>query len=304
MRKTLAEEFIVEGPGLHTGIYTHLRIMPSKEEKGIYFSYMESDQSSLGYIPCHTANVVSTKRCTVLGNGVKSVYTVEHLMAALVANGITDAELRIEGPEVPALDGSAKIFQDKINQCGTDIFEGDGPDILHIDEPIEYLCEESGARYYITPSENYVLEATLEYENTLLDGMKATWCFPDHFSENIAKARTFSLYSEIESLLESGLIQGGNLKNALVIVDRDITVEFIKSQIQKYITDVSDVSVTDYVINGPMYYDNEPARHKILDMLGDLSLLNLKIKGHISAIRPGHTGNSNLARHLINLFYG
>lgn len=304
MRKTLAEEFIVEGPGLHTGINTHLRVIPSTEEKGIYFSYMESDQSSLGYIPCHTANVVSTQRCTVLGNGVKTVLTVEHLMAALTANGITDAELRIDGPEVPALDGSAQIFHDKINASGTESFAGDGLDILHIDEPITYQCKESGALYHLSPSDDYVLEATLEYETTLLDGMKATWCFQNDIFENIARARTFSLYSEIESLLELGLIQGGNLENALVIVDRDVTGEFIKSQIRKYITDVSDVSVTDCVINGPMYYDNEPARHKILDMLGDLSLLNLKIKGQVSAIRPGHTGNSNLARHLINLFYG
>jgi|GEM_PF-859343 len=304
MRKTLAEEFIVEGPGLHTGVHTHLRVMPSKEEKGIYFSYMEPDKTSLGYIPCHTANVVSTQRCTVLGNGQKSVHTVEHLMAALVANGITDAELRIDGPEVPALDGSALIFHEKIMGSGTELYEGDGQDVIKVDEPISFQCKNSGASYHITPSEDYILEVRLEYDTDLLDGMKAIWCFADDFSTNIARARTFSLYSEIESLLELGLIRGGNLENALVIVDRDVTGEFIKSQIQRYIPGVSDVSVTDCVINGPMYYDNEPARHKILDMLGDLSLLNLKIKGRISAIRPGHTGNFNLARHLINLFYG
>lgn len=304
MRRTLASEFTVEGAGIHTGVLSHLEVKPSGEEKGIFFSYTDHKTRSPGYIPCHTANVVSTLRCTVLGNGTRTVSTVEHLLAALSANGITDAEIYIDGPEVPIMDGSARYFQGEIEKAGTETYEGDGAAVLEIEEELTYLCPDSGAEYTISPADCYTLEAILKYEGSILDGMSAEWRAGDDFSSQIAHTRTFSLYSEVESLLKAGLIKGGNLENALVIVDRDVSPEVIKSQIKQYITDAPDVPVTNGVINGPMYFDNEPARHKILDMLGDLSLMNLQIKGRISAVRPGHTGNSNLARHLIKLFYG
>lgn len=304
MRKTLRKHFSVKGIGIHTGVYAEVEILPSYTEKGIYFSYRDEINGEQGFIPCHVANVVSTQRCTVLGNGKKTVSTVEHLLATLHANGVTDAELRIDGPEVPALDGSGAELQKHLDEVGLEEYEGDDWDVLVVDEPLEYHCDISGATYTLTPYEGYELEVTLKYDNTLLGDMSAVWRFGDDFGENIAPARTFSLYSEVAGLLRGGMIQGGNLKNALVVLDDDIAEEEVKSEINKYITGGSDVSVGNHVINGPMFFDNEPARHKILDLLGDLSLLNLRIRGRVSAIRPGHTGNYNLARYLINAFYG
>ncbi len=304
MRKTLRKHFSVKGTGLHTGVYSEVDVMPSYEEKGIYFSYVNPENSEKGFIPCHVANVVSTQRCTTLGNGQKSVATVEHLLSALAANGVTDAELQIEGPEVPALDGSGKMFQDMIDEVQVDEYLADDWDVLVIDEPMEYQCSISGASYALLPGDDYELEVLLKYDNAILGDMGARWKFGEGFGDEIAPARTFSLYSELSGMLKSGMIQGGNLKNALVILDDDISPEQVKSELNKYISGGSDVSVENQVINGPMLFDNEPARHKILDMLGDLSLLNLRIKGRVSATRPGHTGNYHLTRYLINKFYG
>ena len=304
MRKTLREHFSVKGTGIHTGVFSEVEVMSSFDGKGIYFSYQNAETSEQGFIPCHVANVVSTKRCTVLGNGSRTVSTVEHLLATLHANGITDAELRIEGPEVPVLDGSGSALQDFINKAGVTEYEGDEWGVLVIDEPMEYNCAISGAEYRLTPADQYELEVVLKYENSLLGDMKAEWIYSDNFEDEIAPARTFSLYSEISGLLKKGFIQGGTLSNALVVLDDDLSNEEVKSELNQYISGGSDVSIGNHVINGPMFFDNEPARHKILDMLGDLSLLNLRIKGRVSATRPGHTGNYNLARYLINKFYG
>ncbi len=304
MRKTLKGHFSVKGTGIHTGVYAEVEVLPSFDEKGVYFSYRDEEAGEQGFIPCHVANVVSTQRCSILGNGRRTVSTVEHLLATLHANGITDAELRIDGPEVPVLDGGGQELHNQVDEVGVVEYEGDDWGVLVVDEPLEYKCEVSGAEYTITPSEDYELETILKYDNALLGDMRAQWRFGDDFGGNIAPARTFSLYSEVSGLLKSGMIQGGNLSNALVILDDNITEEEVKSELNKYISGCSDVSVGNHVINGPMFFDNEPARHKILDMLGDLSLLNLCIRGRVSATRPGHTGNYNLARYLINAFYG
>lgn len=304
MRKTLRKHFSVNGTGIHTGVYSEVVVMPSYDEKGIFFSYVNPENSEMGFIPCHVANVVSTQRCTILGNGQKTVSTVEHLLATLHANGITDAELRIDGPEVPAMDGSGKVFQALVDEVQVAEYEADGWDVLVIDEPMEYHCSISGASYDLIPGDEYELEVQLKYKNSLLGDMKASWRFGDNFGDEIAPARTFSLYSELSGMVKSGMIQGGNLKNALVILDDDVSPEEVKSELNKYISGGLDVSVENQVINGPMLFDNEPARHKILDMLGDLSLLNLRIKGRVSATRPGHTGNYHFTRYLINKFYG
>lgn len=304
MRRTLKEHFSVSGTGIHTGKHTTLEVLPSFDEKGIYFYYQDLSDPVQEYIPCHLANVVSTQRCTVLGNGRRTVSTVEHLLSVLHANGITDARLEIDGPEVPILDGSGHIYQGLIDQSGLQEYEGDDWEVLIIDEPLEFHCKESGAHYSVDPSDQYELEVILKYDNAVLGEMEAHWIYGDDFGNNIAPARTFSLFSEIAGLMKSGMIQGGSFKNAIVIQDDDISSEEIKTEIHKYIPDSSDVSVRNQVVNGPLLFPNEPARHKILDMLGDLSLLNRYIKGRIRAIRPGHTGNYNFARYLINSFYG
>lgn len=304
MRKTVTKDFSVEGSGIHTGVFSVLDVRPSYSGQGIYFSYDDPDLSGAGFIPCHVANVVSTSRCTVLGNGKKTVSTVEHILATLNANGITDAELHIDGGEIPILDGSGLAFQRLIDKVGLSEYEGDDWSVLIIEEPMEFFCTKSNAHYLMTPHEGYELEVILKYDNRLLGDMSANWSFGDDYGCEIAPARTFSLYSEISGLLKSGMIQGGNLKNAIVILDDDLSPSEVKVEIEKYISDVSDVSLENNVVNGPMLFDNEPARHKLLDMLGDLSLLNLRIRGKISATRPGHTGNYNLARYLINEFYG
>lgn len=304
MRKTLREHFSVKGSGIHTGVFSEVEVIPSFEGKGVFFSYILSDQESVGYIPCHVANVVSTKRCTILGNGQRTVSTVEHLLATLHANGITDAELRITGPEVPAMDGSGKVFQEELNNAGIIEYAGDDWDVLVIEDKLEYQCSSSGASYILTPCDSYELEVILKYDNSLLGGMKADWKFGSSYGTQIAPSRTFSLYSEVAGLLQSGMIQGGSMANALLILDDGIQMEDAKSELKKYISGSSDVLFEDQVINGPMIYNNEPARHKLLDMLGDLSLLNLRIRGRVSATRPGHTGNYNFAKYLINEFYG
>ncbi|WP_236978732.1 UDP-3-O-acyl-N-acetylglucosamine deacetylase [Membranihabitans maritimus] len=304
MRKTLSNKFTIEGVGIHTGGVARIEIRPSFIEKGIYFSYQNPD-GQLGYIPCHLANVISTNRCTTLGNGERSVSTVEHLMSAFYAENITDAELFIEvGEEIPILDGGSHSFVEKIRIAGIQEFEGEELTKLVIDDIINFICPDTGAEYLLSPNDTLEYEVVVRYDNKVLENQEFNWKMGGDYFNEVSKARTFSMYSEIRGLIEQGLIQGGDLFNAVVLVDTGATEYDVKTFLNQHINNVSDVSVKDNVINGPMFYENEPARHKLLDMIGDLSLLNSNIKGKIQAVRPGHTGNINLARHLIELFYG
>lgn len=304
MRKTLSRDILVEGVGIHTGENCKIIVKPSMDGKGIYFSYNDSEHQK-GYIPCFIANVVSTNRCTKLGNGKVTISTVEHILSALNAFAVTDAELFIEyGGEVPILDGGAKYFAAQLSEQDlVDVDEQDMTTIV-IDEEMEFICPDSGAEYYLSPSDELNYEAVIKYDNAILGHVEANWTWGQDYAVNIAPARTFSMYSEILGLMERGLIKGGDLNNAVVVVDNGASEKEVKNTINKHIPDVSDVTIMQNIINGPMYFENEPARHKILDMIGDFSLLNATIKGTVRAIRPGHTGNINLVRHLIDLFYG
>ncbi|GAA5219740.1 UDP-3-O-acyl-N-acetylglucosamine deacetylase [Membranihabitans marinus] len=304
MRKTLSRDILVEGVGIHTGEDCKIIVKPSMAGKGIFFSYNDNEDQK-GYIPCFIANVVSTNRCTILGNGKVTISTVEHLLSALNAFEVTDAELFIErGSEVPILDGGGKYFSEQL--ADQELVEVDEQDVttIVIDEDMVYTCPDSGAEYQLSPSDELNYEAVVKYDNEILGHVVATWTWGQDYASNIAPARTFSMYSEVLGLMKRGLIKGGDLSNAVVLVDNGASEEEVKNTIYKHIPDVSDVTIMQNVINGPMYFENEPARHKILDMIGDFSLLNATIKGTIRAVRPGHTGNINLVRHLIDLFYG
>lgn len=304
MRKTLSKDILIEGSGIHTGEQGRMVLKPSKEGKGIFFSY-STELEGKGYIPCFVANVISTDRCTKLSNGQRTISTVEHLLSALTAFGITDAEIFVEkGGEVPILDGGAKVYTAALTeQTLVELDQGDQTTIV-IEEELSFQCPDSGASYQLTPSEELQYEVVVKYDNPVLGHMTANWVWGQDYTNNIAPARTFSMYSEIIGLMERGLIKGGDLSNAVVVVDNGASKDEVKNTILRHIPEVSDVTIEENVINGPMYFKNEPARHKILDMIGDLSLLNAKIKGKVAAVRPGHTGNINLVRHLIDLFYG
>ena len=256
MRKTLSNKFTIEGVGIHTGGVARIEIRPSFIEKGIYFSYQNPD-GQLGYIPCHLANVISTNRCTTLGNGERSVSTVEHLMSAFYAENITDAELFIEvGEEIPILDGGSHSFVEKIRIAGIQEFEGEELTKLVIDDIINFICPDTGAEYLLSPNDTLEYEVVVRYDNKVLENQEFNWKMGGDYFNEVSKARTFSMYSEIRGLIEQGLIQGGDLFNAVVLVDTGATEYDVKTFLNQHINNVSDVSVKDNVINGPMFYEN------------------------------------------------
>ena len=292
-QKTLNGSFSLFGKGLHTGLSLTVTFNPAPENYG--YKIQRIDLPGEPIIDAVAENVTETTRGTVLTKGEARVSTVEHAMAALFALGIDNCLMQVNGPEFPILDGSAKYYVENIERIGIKEQNAE-KDVFVIKSKIEIKDEKTGNSIIILPDENFSLNVLVHYDSDVLYNQFATLENMEDFKDEISSSRTFVFVRELEPLLNLGLIKGGDLDNAIVIYEREMPQD-------KYdqIADVlgvphMDAKTLGYLNHKPLVWNNEPARHKLLDIIGDLALIGKPLQGRIIATCPGHTINNKFAR--------
>ena len=268
-RKTIKSKVSITGIGLHSGIYTRVALHPAPAGSGITF--VRADLDGLR-IPALQASTTALDYATTVGKDDVQVGTVEHLLAAIVAYGVTDIDIHIDGPEVPIIDGSALPFMHLIDAAGVRELAADLP-VLRIKQPIEIVEGDKSIR--ITPSNRLVIKYRIDFDHPAIGRQAFHFDFrDDNFLRKIAPARTFGFMRDVEKLRAVGLARGGSVENAIVLDDRA-------------------------VVNGPLRFRDEFVRHKILDLVGDLALVGRPIIGEISAHRGGHALHSRFVEKIV-----
>jgi len=294
-QKTLKEAFSLSGKGLHTGLDLTVTFNPAPDNHG--YKIQRVDLEGQPIIDAIADNVGETTRGTVLvKNGVK-VSTIEHAMAALYAFGIDNCLIQVNGPEFPILYGSAKYYVDDIERVG--IVEQEAiKDFYIIKHNIEFRDEATGSFISFLLDDNFCLNVLVSYDSTILPNQFATLEDMSKFKEEVAASRTFVFVREIEPLLQAGLIKGGDLDNAVVIYEREMPQDNLDKLADLLGVPHMDAKQLGYIQHTPLVWPNECARHKLLDVIGDLALIGKPIKGRIIATRPGHTINNKFARQM------
>ena len=292
-QKTLKGSFSLFGKGLHTGLSLTVTFNPAPENTGYRIQRIDLEGEPI--IDAVAENVVDTRRGTVLGKGDVRVSTVEHGLAALYALGIDNCLIQVNGPEFPILDGSADMYVKKITEIGLE--EQNAPkDFYIIRHKIEIKDDETGSCVTILPDEEFSITAMCSFESKFINSQFATLDKIESFAEDIAPARTFVFVRDIMPLLEANLIKGGDLDNAIVIYEREVTQEKLDHLADVLKVPHMDATKIGYIQHKPLMWENECTRHKLLDIVGDMALIGRPIKGRIIATRPGHTINNKFAR--------
>lgn len=290
---TLAKPVSVEGQGLHTGTKGIMTIKPAPVNFGIKFQRIDLKDQPI--IEAHIDNVVSTDRGTCIGKGDARVYTIEHVMAALRGMEVDNALIELSMEETPIKDGSSKAFVEAIETAG--IVEQDAiREYIEIDEEITMEIPEKKIKIEIRPSKRFSLAVVIDFESRVLGEQSAFMDDIKDFKTKIAPCRTFVFLHELEFLLKNNLIKGGDLNNAIVFVNRKMPQDEMDYLADLFHKPRVKVNGNGILNNLDLYFDNEPARHKLLDMVGDLNLLGKPLKGHVTAYRPGHHANTNFAK--------
>ncbi len=297
---TLQNSITLEGKGLHTGAAVRLTVHPAAEGQGIKFRRTDLEGTPL--IKADANNVLSTERCTVLGKADVKVSTVEHLLAALKGCGISNALIDIDAQEVPIMDGSAAPFVAAFQEVGIQEQEAEQK-YLDVAAPIYWEDEETGASYTILPSETFELTTLIDFESSVVGKQYAQLDSLDDFAQEIAPSRTFVFLHELNALADAGLVKGGELDNALVFVEEvpqngELVALAEKLQVKQEIK----VERTGILNTTALRFDNEAARHKLLDIVGDLALTGLDLRLKIIASKPGHAANTRLAKELLSKY--
>lgn len=291
---TLKNSFCLEGKGLHTGMQIKAQFLPAAENSGIRF--VRVDMADKPVIEALACNVAATERGTVVKKSEASVSTIEHTMAALMAHGIDNCTIEVNAPEVPILDGSSRIICEAIEKAG--IVEQEAERNFYEIKRTQYFKFPNGSEIAVFPAESFSIESTVDFGSEILKKQTATLESISDFDKEIASARTFVFVREIAPLLQMGLIKGGDLDNAIVIYDQPMAQEAINSLTT--LLGVKDVNMESlgYLNKRPLAWENEPARHKLLDIIGDLSLIGAPLKGKVVAYKPGHGVNTQVAKAL------
>lgn len=292
-QKTLNDSFSLSGKGLHTGLNLTVTFNPAPENYG--YKIQRTDLPGAPIIDAVAENVTETTRGTVLTKGEARVSTVEHALAALFALGIDNCFMQVNGPEFPILDGSAKYYVENIEQVGIKEQNAE-KDVFVIKSKIEIKDENTGHSIMILPDEKFCLNVLVHYDSNILNNQYATLEDLNDFKEEIASSRTFVFVRELEPLLNLGLIKGGDLDNAIVIYEREMPQEKLDQLADVLGVPRMDAQKLGYLNHKPLVWNNEPARHKLLDIIGDLSLIGKPLQGRIIATCPGHTINNKFAR--------
>ena len=293
MQKTLSKEISFQGNALHTGEVVKVKLIPSAENTGIVFVREDLECAE---IPALAKYVNRTDRQTILQKGEASVGTVEHLMASLYALGIDNLRIKLNGSEIPILDGSAAPLVDLILEAG--IEEQSIEKNFYVLEEAFTFKDEDGSEIMALPSDEFEVSALIDYGSSVLGPQHAHLDKMVNFRDDIASARTFSFLRELEPLLDAGLIKGGDLNNAIVYVDQDIAPSTLDKLKTAFGRDDVEVTQRGTLNNINLRFSNEAARHKLLDVVGDLALLGRPLKARIIATKPGHGVNAEFTKAL------
>ena len=295
---TIKSSVSLEGVGIHTGKDVKLSFKPADPDTGYVFKRLDLDGSPS--IEALSKYVINTQRGTTLEkNGVK-LKTIEHVLAALVGLEIDNVLIEINAEEPPIMDGSSKYFVDALENAGVLELDAFRKEYI-IKDIITYKDSKNGSEITIIPSDSYQITAMVDYETNVLGTQNATLSKLSDFKDDFSNARTFSFLHEIEMLLENDLIKGGDLNNAIVYVDKKISNETMKKLKKAFNKDKVSVKSNGILDNLNLHYSNEAARHKLLDIMGDLALIGRRIRGKVIAKKPGHFINTEFAKKISNL---
>ena len=292
--QTISKPLKWSGKGLHTGESCTVYVHPAEDFTGI--RWRRGDQENNKSLPLDPKYIVSTDRGTDIAKGEMVLRTVEHLLAALFGAGITAAEIVLDGPEVPILDGSAHTFYQDLLQARVPLTQMFDKTFV-VQDIIEIMDDVSGASYTLLPHDSFAADVMISYDATSLGHSFASY-EADKSYDDIASARTFALTTELKELCERGLIKGGDLDNAVLIPAGDNPEQQIRDALAILGRTDADALLAKFNDDSSLSSPSEAARHKLLDLLGDISILGCKIQGKIIAKKPGHTGNAALVRHL------
>jgi UDP-3-O-[3-hydroxymyristoyl] N-acetylglucosamine deacetylase/3-hydroxyacyl-[acyl-carrier-protein] dehydratase len=293
VQQTIASEVSISGVGIHSGQTVDIHLKPAEPNTGIVFKRV--DLPNAPQVKADVDNVVETIRSTTLEANGARVSTIEHLMAALVGNGVDNVVVEINAAEVPILDGSAEPFIQIIQQVG--VKQQEAQKVYYtLQHNIVFVDEEKKVEMVALPYDSYRINTLIDFNSPVLGTQHADLKSLSDFNTQVAPCRTFCFFHELEFLLDNDLIKGGDINNAIVVVDKPVTdaqVERISKVFQKENVKVAEGGILN---NLELRFPNEPARHKLLDVVGDLALVGMPFKAHIIANRPGHASNVAFAK--------
>jgi UDP-3-O-[3-hydroxymyristoyl] N-acetylglucosamine deacetylase/3-hydroxyacyl-[acyl-carrier-protein] dehydratase len=290
---TLTQSLSISGTGLHTGVLVDMTLHPANPGFGIQFQRVDLPNQPVIKADCDL--VTDTSRGTTLQIGDAKVSTVEHILAALVGLGVDNALIELNGPEIPIMDGSSAPFIEAIEKVG--VLEQDAAKAWYsIDENIFHYDEDKRVEMVALPALDYQITTLIDFNSPVLGTQHAALKTIKDFKSEIAPCRTFCFLHELETLLEHDLIKGGDINNAIVVVDKPVTNEEMGRLAKVFKREKIEVKSEGYLNNLELRFPNEPARHKLLDVVGDLALIGYPIKARIIANRPGHSSNVEFAK--------
>ena len=293
-QRTLAAPIAFEGKGLHTGLQVNMRVIPAEDNTGIIFRRV--DLEGCPEVPALCEYVTDTSRGTTIEKGVAKVSTIEHIMSALWTLDVDNAIVEINAPETPIMDGSAREYAARILEVGT-VEQSAERKYYEVTEKQVYTLPEKGVAIVIYPDDEFSVSVHVDYNSKVVGNQYSTYNIADDYAEKIAMCRTFVFLHELEPLMKMNLIKGGDLDNAIVVVENPVSDDQLNHL--KSIFGKEDIEITGgYLNNQQLRANNELARHKLLDLLGDFALLGMRIKGRVWATRPGHFANTEFMKEL------
>lgn len=292
-QKTIAQDVTINGVGLHTGQQVVMTFKPAPVNNG--FTFVRVDLPGSPVMEADATYVVSTERGTNLEHKGVQLHTTEHVLAAFVGCDLDNVIIELNASEPPIMDGSSKFFVEAVEKAG--IIEQDAErDEYIVKEVISYIDERTGSEIIVMPADEYQVTTMVDFGTKVLGTQNATLKNMADFKTEISEARTFSFLHEIETLLAHGLIKGGDLNNAIVYVDKEISDETLQRLKVAFGKDDIAVKTNGILDNLTLHYPNEAARHKLLDVVGDLALIGTRIRGKVIANKPGHFVNTQFAK--------
>lgn len=292
-QRTLHKKYAFEGKGLHSGKYAHIVIGPAPEDTGIRFHRV--DLGADAFVDAIAENVSSTARSTTISKGKVSVGTIEHILSALTGLGVDNAIIEIDSSEVPILDGSARLYVEAIGQDG--LVEQDAPrHWIELSDEILVSDRKSGAYVRLTPAEELSYDVTIDFNSKVLGVQNVHWDTSVDYAVEVGPCRTFCFFHEIEKLLRFGLVKGGDVENAIVIVEKPVSGRTLGRMAKLLKQPEVTVSPSGYLSNLELRFPDECGRHKLLDIMGDLRLAGGFLKAKVTAYKPGHGINTKAAR--------
>lgn len=290
-QRTFKKTYSFEGKGLHTGCYSHLSLKPAPADTGIVFV-----RTDLGVeIPALAQYVSKTSRSTTISKDKASVSTIEHVMSALTGLGVDNAYVEVDNKEIPILDGSARLYAEAIVPDGLLEQEAERK-WIELESEVEVKDGKTGSYIRIIPSEELSYEVTIDFNSKVLGVQTATWSPAMDYATEVAPCRTFCFLHEIQFLSLIGLVKGGDVENAIVVVEKPVTDRQLARMSRRFHQPFLSVSPEGYLSNLTLRFPDECGRHKLLDIMGDLRLVGGFLKAKVVAYKPGHTINTTIAK--------